>query len=228
MLLETSDAVDDETSSLSCPIVYCLALSYKIIYIFVDEADVAAQPARGFARFVTMLRTLIHEIISFGEPQDSPGCRAASGEGDAIFNSTSEDSATIQLLVSSFSRLIDGLIKVTNERLLLIINGLNEIGMVNPDLATLVVTFIFHSVDISRRTSGEQPAFKVLLGCKGHATDWTELLHKEPVVSNTLDITDSSPTNRILCRNWPFSYLSQIIECHGGVLLPISLLVLSD
>ncbi|KAK5443542.1 hypothetical protein LTS15_010687 [Exophiala xenobiotica] len=179
LVLETPYVAGDMLSAQTCAAVYYVTECHKLIYVV--EVD---KETTSFVNFADMLHTLIRELISLApDTFDETDLPDAGRVGDCV----PVDTECLLGAMTTFGRLVDAFVSRTPRRLLIIIDGLEDICATMEDpVLCLVRPFMRTLQNIIGSKAETGPPVKILLGCKGHASVLLEGANNADV----LDVTD--------------------------------------
>lgn len=191
LVLETPYDGGDSVSAVTCAAVYYLASCHKIIYVF-DPND-RKPPALQLAEMVSTMTLM---LVSFADEEIDPSCSPVPDK--SLVDSVAGRTGNLPEAIKAFEDLVTRFIVRTDRRLLIIVDGLDDLV----DLATdepirPLIRLILQS--LARICSGEvaEPQLvKVLFGCKGAATvvsgyvDDTEVLNVMDMVARKENIME--------------------------------------
>ncbi|KEF54311.1 uncharacterized protein A1O9_09477 [Exophiala aquamarina CBS 119918] len=177
LVLETPYSVGDNTSAVACAAVYYLASCHKIIYVLDldDKKPSSVQLAEMVGTVTMMLTYLAGESI---DARDLPLL-------DGITGSMTADHGDLQLAVGAFEKLIGQFLAGTDQRFLIIIDGLDDLVDRNTDEPVLAAirSLLQSLARICGRRAAKQPVVKILLGCKGAATVISEYVSDTEILT---------------------------------------------
>ncbi|CAJ2504831.1 Uu.00g122250.m01.CDS01 [Anthostomella pinea] len=179
LVIEAPDDGDDETSVLTCVVVYYVASCQRLIYSFSPDSRENAD-----VQFVEMLRTLILSMLTMGGSQQFNELPLPSDM--LIMENTELNVATIKQLIGLFHQVLNALVTGQDRRVLLVIDGLERVGAGN--LSSLVRSFVdgLRPSCISNEASHLKATVKILLGFRGHAL----VLYGSVGDQDLVDLTD--------------------------------------
>ena len=193
LILELPDIAGDQTSAMTCAMVYYLASCNKLIYYF--DWDASANPVD---HFTDLLRTLTRTIISLHGSDNLEGIASAAGLS-ASHMDVDRDSDPDRLL-RSFQRLLSVWTQRSEKPILVIVDGLQHILFGHHDiLLPLIRSFVAGLYGICTSSAeGQRGSIKVLLGLQGNAIDLYDCVGEQDVVNMTDRPSRTSTTIREL------------------------------
>lgn len=177
LVFETSYSAGDNTSAVACAAVYYLASCHKIIYVFDADEQKSSflQLAEMVSTVTIMLTYLAGDLIDASELflLDGTNDSMTVGDGD------------LQLAIGAFEKLVGQFLARTDQRLLIIIDGLDDLVDRSTDEPVLpTIRSILQSLErICCGRAVERPVVKILLGCKGAATVVSEYVQDTEVLT---------------------------------------------
>lgn len=183
LVLETPYPEEDNVSAVTCATVYYLASCHKIIYVFdpEDRKPPYLQLAEMVSTVTMMLTYLATESIAAG---DVP-------LPDGTIYSIAACTENVQSAIGAFEELVNHFITRTDQCLLIIIDGLDElVDQITDELVLSVIRSLLQSLArICGIRPAEHPVVKILLGCKGAATVVSDYVQDTEV----LNVMDRAP-----------------------------------
>lgn len=161
LLLQTSDAADDETSALTCAMVYYLARCHKVIYSFPTETY--GKPVEGF---LEMLRSLLRSLMSLGGSSEFGSITLPPGFSTIQMDNGSNVTETGQHLIDNIAKVVLKLALNHGMRIVIIVDRMDLIED-SPELSPLITSF---ASALQATYHASQTSIKVLFGYKGRST----------------------------------------------------------
>jgi hypothetical protein len=180
LILELPDEADSQTAMSICVLLYYFTKCHKLIFVF--DAQSREESVR---QFLSMIRTFIQNLVSLRGNKPLDGLPLPMNIAD--MDAQDLDTSAIQHIVRFFHGLLRDTLESGDQRVLLVVSGLDVNGSNDCGFIQLVQMFISGIQDVcDSQINGQGVIFKALFTHRGYASSLYDCVK----VTSFADLTD--------------------------------------